>query len=91
MPLLTSIHPRDGLLHKRTNFTKEHNKWNYAHTRRIIVCLNIDKERDMIEWIENKDNMQGTVKRLIRAEMEREQAKPHATIWNVKQGPLNAF
>ena len=70
----TSIFPRDGLLpqYKRTNFAKEHNEWNYAHTRRIVACLNIDKERDMIEWIEASGNIQGTIKRLIRAEMERE-------------------
>lgn len=78
---LTSIHPKYGKLNVRTKFTAEHNKWNYANTRRITVvigerrivfALNKKKEKDMIEWIESHKPMQTTIKRLIRAEMERE-------------------
>ena len=73
MPL-TSIYPREGKLEK-VKQTQNHNKWNYANTRRYIVAINIRKERDIVEWIEERKPYQTLIRRYIREGMERDKAK----------------
>lgn len=50
---------------ERANYQKQYTK---EHTRRISLCLSLEKDKDIIEAIEKKDsgNLQNGVRLLIR-------------------------
>lgn len=42
-----------------------------ANVKRIVLALNKEKDKDIIEWLEGK-NVNGTIKQLIRDKMKGE-------------------
>lgn len=47
-------------------------KYDTANTIKVSLKLNIKTDADIIAYLEKVDNKQGTIKQLIRAEIERE-------------------
>ena len=46
-------------------------KYDEAHTKRISLKLNTRTDVDIIRWLWGQKSMQGSIKRLIREEIER--------------------
>lgn len=46
-------------------------KYNKENTKNIVLHLNITTDKDIIEYMNRKDNKTGYIKELIRADMER--------------------
>ena len=44
-------------------------KYDAAHTRRISLKLNTTTDQDIIRWLWAQQSMQGSIKRLIRADI----------------------
>ena len=51
-------------------------KYDLANTRQIHLKLNKKTDAEMIAWLDQKDNVQGYIKDLIRCDM------PIAKDWN---------
>ena len=51
-------------------------KYDAANTRQIHLKLNLKTDAQMIAWLDQKDNVQGYIKDLIRSDM------PIAGDWN---------
>jgi len=51
------------------------NQYEKENIRQIRLKINRKTEPELIEWIEQQDNIQGYIKRLIREDMEREKEK----------------
>lgn len=48
--------------------------YDKENCRRVVVRVNREKEADIISWLENKPSMQGYIKALIAADLEKEAA-----------------
>ena len=46
-------------------------KYDKANTKQIKLKLNTTTDADILEFLDNTDNKQGTIKRLIRDEIKR--------------------
>lgn len=46
-------------------------KYNKENTKNIVLHLNITTDKDIIEYMNRKDNKTGYIKELIRADMEK--------------------
>ena len=51
------------------------NQYEKENIRQIRLKINRKTEPELIEWIEKQGNIQGYIKRLIREDMEKQQAK----------------
>lgn len=51
-------------------------KYDAANTRQIHLKLNLNTDAQMIAWLDQKENVQGYIKDLIRSDM------PIAGDWN---------
>ena len=49
---------------------KASNKYNAKATKTILVRLNLENDKDIIEHLEKQKSMMGYIKRLIRDDME---------------------
>lgn len=45
--------------------------WVRENTKRILVRINVNKEKDVVEWIEKIPNKQGYIISLIKADMKK--------------------
>jgi len=52
--------------HKRANA-----KYDAAHTKQVKLKLNLKSDQDIIERLEEVDNIQGYIKRLIREDINK--------------------
>ena len=48
------------------------NEYMKAFQRRFVIKANKIHDADIIEWMSSRDNKQGYIKELIRADMERQ-------------------
>lgn len=48
-------------------------RYDAANTTQVKLKLNLGTDADIIEFLNKSDNKQGTIKQLIRAEIERSQ------------------
>ena len=55
--------------------TKAVTEYIKRHMRQYVIRFQNEQEADMIAWLDASGNVTQTIKRLIRAEMEREQAE----------------
>jgi hypothetical protein len=46
-------------------------KYNKENTRNVVLHLNITTDKDILDYLNRKDNKTGYIKELIRADMER--------------------
>lgn len=46
-------------------------KYDQANTKKVTLKLNIKTDSDILEFLDNCDNKQGLIKRLIREEIEK--------------------
>lgn len=44
-------------------------KWNKENIKTFLLCLNKNKDADIISWLSNIPNKQSYIKELIRADM----------------------
>ena len=51
------------------------NQYEKENLRQIRLKINRKTEPELIEWIEQQENIQGYIKRLIREDMEKEKEK----------------
>lgn len=51
---------------------KPQEKYDAANTKQIMLKLNLNTDKDILEWFDRQDTRQGAIKRLIRADIERE-------------------
>ena len=49
-------------------------KYDAEHTKRISLKLNLRTDADIIKWSWSQRSVQGSIKRLIREEIAREEA-----------------
>ena len=47
-------------------------KYDKEHTVRISLKLNLENDKDILPWLERQDSKQGSIKKLIRKEIERQ-------------------
>lgn len=47
-------------------------KYDKAHTVGVYVKLNRETDKDIIAWLEKQDNKQGTIKRILREAINKE-------------------
>lgn len=52
---------------------KPQQKYDAANTTQVKLKLNLGTDADIIEFLNKSTNKQGTIKQLIRAEIERSQ------------------
>ena len=55
-----------------TKRTERSQRYDSQHTRRFDFKFNLRTDADILKWLENKENFQATMKKLIRSEIERE-------------------
>lgn len=48
-------------------------KYNSRMVKQIKLALNKETDADVIEWLEQQENMQGYIKKLIREDMRKRQ------------------
>ena len=48
-------------------------KYDAANTRQFRLKLTLSRDKDVIEWLESQDSMQGAIRKLIREQIEREE------------------
>jgi hypothetical protein len=53
---------------------KPQTKYDSSNTTQIKLKLNLNTDADILAYLEKADNKQGTIKRLIREEISKEQA-----------------
>lgn len=53
--------------------------YDRKNTSRLSMKLNNKTDKDIIEWIRNQKSMQGTIKKLIRNEIARENLSGQST------------
>lgn len=46
-------------------------KWKKANIKRIELNLNKENDKDIIEYLDTIDNVQGEIKRLLRARVQK--------------------
>ena len=46
-------------------------EYDKKNTRRVNLKLNLKTDADIIMWLENQQSIQGSIKRLIREEIDR--------------------
>ena len=51
--------------------TERVNEWSKTNTKGYYFKLNIEKDADLISWLETISNKQGYIKLLIASDMER--------------------
>lgn len=51
--------------------TERQARYDATHTKQIKLKLNTETDADVLAWLDSQDSMQGAIKRLIRAEIER--------------------
>lgn len=51
---------------------KPQEKYDAANTKQIMLKLNLNTDKDILEWFDRQDTRQGAIKRLIRADIKRE-------------------
>jgi len=51
------------------------NQYEKENIRQIRLKINRKTEPELLEWIEEQENIQGYIKRLIREDMEKEKEK----------------
>ena len=47
-------------------------KYDATHTVRLSLKLNIYTDQDILKWLSHQESKQGAIKRLIRAEIDRD-------------------
>lgn len=47
-------------------------KYDASHTKQVKLKLNLETDKDILDWLDDMDNKQGYIKALIRADMERQ-------------------
>lgn len=47
-------------------------KWDAENTRQVKIKLNIRTDADILAYLTNQENVQGYIKKLIRADMKGE-------------------
>ena len=57
-------------LKEKLKTVEAHTKYVKTHLKRFEVRFNNEKEKDVIEYILSKGNVQGYIKELIRKDME---------------------
>lgn len=57
-------------------------KYDAANTRQIHLKLNRRTDAEMIAWLEQKDNVQGYIKDLIRKDISGNQAKDYGATYD---------
>ena len=55
--------------------TRAQAKYDAEHTKRISLKLNLRTDLDIIKWTWRQHSVQGSIKRLIREEIAREEEK----------------
>ena len=50
---------------------KHQDKYDKTNTKKVAFKLNLKTDADIIDYLDNCDNKQGTIKRLIREEINR--------------------
>ena len=48
-------------------------KYDAANTRQFRLKLTLSRDKDVIDWLESQDSMQGAIRKLIREQIEREE------------------
>ena len=51
--------------------TRSQAKYDREHTTGFHMKLNKETDRDILEWLSEQDSKQGSIKKLIRAEIAR--------------------
>lgn len=54
---------------KKTSHTIAQEKYDKDHTIRYSIKLNLETDKDIIEWLDNQESKQGSIKKLIRQEI----------------------
>ena len=58
----------------RQQFRKKQNEntsqWRKVHTRSCNLCLHIENDKDIIEWLEQQPNKQQYLRELIRKDIK---------------------
>lgn len=69
----------------RQSRIRANTKYNNANTIQVAFRFNINTDYDIIKWLELKDNKQGYIKQLIRADMTATGYNPPMNIIPVEQ------
>lgn len=51
---------------------KANDKYDKANTRRVGIKLNINTDKDILDWLDTVGNKQGYIKDLIRSDMKKQ-------------------
>lgn len=54
-------------------------KYDAEHTKRISLKLNLRTDEDIIRWLWTQKSMQGSIKRLIREDIQRQSSSTKIT------------
>ena len=53
------------------NQSKIQQRYDNTHTKQYHLKFHLDNDKDIITWLDQQANKQGTIKQLIRAEIKR--------------------
>lgn len=62
---------------KKIKYNNEYNRLNYKN---VSIRFHLEKDRDIIEWLENFDNNKNYISTIIRRDMHGEEFKKYTTI-----------
>lgn len=49
-------------------------RYDKNNTKRVQMKLNLKLDKDVLDWLDKQDSMQGAIKQLIRDQIKREEA-----------------
>lgn len=69
-----------GRKERYKNKLRYNNKYNRLNYKNVSIRFHLEKDRDIIEWLENFDNNKDYISTIIRRDMHGEESKKHSTI-----------
>lgn len=69
MKVDVNIKYKDGTIEKRKYGSQE--KYDKANTKQFMMKLNLNTDKDILEWLDKQSNKQGAIKDLIREDMKK--------------------
>lgn len=70
--VLTNDFPRLGVVTEKNSFRRYQNQYEKEKLRILKCKCHIEKDADILDWVSRQTNLQGTIKELIRKQIENE-------------------
>ena len=57
------------------SYRKYQNQYNKEHYRQIVIRLNNETDKELIDWLSSQENLAGYIKQIAREDMEKKKSQ----------------